>query len=267
MRSIIVGALALAGCGRISFDARGDATTDSAAATDSPPTFCGGATTACPVGSVFCDDYETSSGTSFPRWSSVQLTNWQLGGAAYPNTAVTGDGAPCRGSRAAHVHTEREAQLAFMAVNLATRPNPIYVRTWMRVASTSSSRDFEILGFHDASGSVLLHIQSIPAQQVMAINAAPFTTTAQGVQGPAAFDVDRWMCLETRILFDSGTAGEIQVWLDGASSIDLQNVTTEAVGMPMTRFVTGVVSNATETGNFDIDYDDTVVSDRRIGCN
>lgn len=260
----------LTACGRLGFNG-GDAPTDAmrssdAAAADGATDFCTPSlTTSCPAGAVFCEDFETSTGASFPKWDSVSIKNWYTNGAADPTTSMQANGAPCRGATAAHAHTLGEAQVAFLHKSAAGRPNPFYVRLWFRIAGSSPTSNFELIGLHDSADGNFINIGVDRSLQVFGVNIVGFSSNAAGMTGPAALAADRWSCFEMGVLFDSSTIGRIQLWLDDVPSLDAQNVVTSGT-LALDKVVLGVVTGMPETGTFDVEIDEIAISGSRIGC-
>jgi hypothetical protein len=262
----VVCALALIGCGRIDFDARRDAAAGDAGDANVSSEFCTpGASSGCPAGAAFCDDYENSAGVTFPRWDLVRAGNWNTGGASDPSTTLQADGMPCRGGRSMHGHGVGGAQAIYAEVMLGTRPNPMFMRLWFRIASSSPTNGFELVGIHDAVDNAFVHIALWTGAQSLGVNAVAFTTALGGMQGPAQLDVDRWQCLQLRWLFDSTNNGALQISLDGVTAIDATNVVTES-SQPMNQLILGVVTGLNETGTYDVDIDEIAIADAPIPC-
>jgi hypothetical protein len=261
MRRIGLGlALAVSACGRIAFDALPSDSAGSSSPDVAIP-FCTGSASACPVGATLCDDFESSSGVTFPGWI-VGLRNW-AGGALDPATQVSTSPVACRGSVAAHGHTLGGAQIASLFRTVAPRPNPMYTRMWFRIASTSSALDYELLGFQDG-GSNFINIDINRGTSVLTVDAAGVPPPLQGMQAPVQIAADQWTCLETRILFDPA-AGELSVSVDGTTRIDVSGVATEG-GTTFDHLLVGVITSLNEPATFDVDYDEIVVSGAPIGC-
>jgi hypothetical protein len=167
--------LLVTACGRLGFDG-GDSPIDAgndAANPDGVADVCTpGAPATCPPGAVFCEDFETSTGTNFSNWDSLALFNWYVGGAADPATTLLANGAPCRGVNAAHGHAVGSGQVAFLHKTQTARPNPMYVRFWYRINGSSPTSDFEIMGLHDIPDSQFINIGVDRGSQKFGINVA-----------------------------------------------------------------------------------------------
>ena len=266
MRVLIL--LLASACGRIDFDARVDASgvgvTDG---TDSSSQFCTpGAASGCPAGAIFCDDYEASSGPTFPAWDRVLIGNWNTAGPADPATTLRADGLPCRGARAAHGHDVGSAQAVYTETVIAPLQTPFYVRLWFRIAATSPQNDFELVGLHDSIDSAFVHIGVSRAAKALTINAANFTTALGGMQGMATLLVDTWQCMQMQWAFDATPNGSLDILVDGTSVIHAVNVVTEG-SQPMSQLIVGTISGLGETGTYDVDIDEVAVSGLPIACN
>jgi hypothetical protein len=257
----------LCGCGRIDFDSRLDAAGGGAsdATSDSASGFCtAGAASGCPANATFCEDFETSSGMSFPAWDRVAMGNWNTAGPVDPSTTLRADGLPCRGARSLHGHDVGSAQATYTETMIA-RPNPLYLRLWFRIEGTSPNTDFELVGLHDAADFAFVHIGIAPSGQFIGTNPVGFSTTL-AMQGPAAIVADRWQCLQMRWQFSQAATGSLAIDLDGVSAIAATNVVTDG-SQPLDHLIVGVVTGLNETGTYDVDVDEVAVSGSPIPCN
>jgi hypothetical protein len=262
--------LLLTACGRLGFNS-GEPAVDAHGTDgvnpDGTTEFCTtGAPATCPTGAAFCEDFETSTGASFPKWDSLAIKNWYTNGAADPATSLQANNTSCRGTSAAHGHAVGSAQVAFLHKAIAARPNPLYVRLWFRINGSSPDSNFEIMGVHDSFDAEFINVGVDRSQQMFGVNIVGFSSSAAGMLSPAAFVADRWMCLELGVRFDSTAAGRIQLWLDDVPSFDMTNVITQGT-MPLDNVLLGVVTGMNELGTFDIGLDEIAVSGSRIGCN
>src|SRR5262249_22307447 len=172
--------------------------------------FCDGGATRCPMGAMFCDDFETSSGSNFPRWSSVRRANYQ-GGAIDPLTDMTTSSTACRGTVAAHARGVGGAQVAALRLDVSAHPNPMYVRAWFRIASSSPVTDYELVGIQNAASDFILIDHDRSSQMVSAqVQGIPTLTNNHA---PAIIAPDRWTCIQLKIAFDATPAGQAAIAL------------------------------------------------------
>jgi hypothetical protein len=232
---------------------------------------CSGArlATGCSSGNfLFCDDFESSSGSFFPKWANMApvLDNYGDGGAANAASALNVATMPvCAGSRSAHVRAEGPAQQVYLAADtFANRPNPVYTRVFLYFPAPSTAMPFEFLSWDDAGGNFYqLGIDLSSPSMTFGTNAS-FGSPFLNFPGPIARD--RWHCLETRIYFDANN-GAISVTLDGAVVGEVGGIDTQPAGANLNQFEVGAVGADVRTGVLDLYIDEVAVSNQPIGCN
>ncbi|MCU1279894.1 MAG: hypothetical protein JWM53_3440, partial [bacterium] len=161
---------------------------------------------------------------------------------------------------ALHATSGGANQQAFVYKQLATRPNPMYTRSFIYVPSaTAGAYSFELLDFSTASSSSYSQVAYDPQQHAFLFHG----NFVSPVTMPALIPLDRWFCLETMMHFDP-TAGEVKVSLDGVTIGDIKNTQTEPAGVTLDNF-SAALSGAVNTA--DVYFDEIAVSASPIGCN
>jgi hypothetical protein len=241
----------------------GAAGSDMSDSGQTPPTICGSPdpATLCPGGTVFCDGFEDENGSNFPHWSGTILDNYG-GGNANPATLVTIDGnTSCLGSRALHAHTVGAQQQAFVYRTFGNRPNPLYVRFFFYVTQLPN-KPFEMLGFFENGGDFDTLFFDPAAHQFAFSN--NFSTANSS--GTMTLPLHRWMCLELTTKLDP-TNGEVALTIDGKSIAGAKGISTERMGHQFANVNVGLIAtDAAETGNADIFFDEVAISSSPIGC-
>jgi hypothetical protein len=224
-----------------------------------------GSATRCASGNyLFCDGFETSSSGIFPVWSiPIPTIDTYTGGAANPATSLTVDTAPvCAGNQVMHVHAVGLKQQAFLQDQLATRPNPLYLRTFVYLPSSSAQETFYFLSFLNSAGTRWYQIAINPPGSPGFVTNSNFSATLPTF--PGEVPRDRWACVETKIRFDS-SAGEVAITVDGVSAGDVTGLDTQG-NFQMDTFEFGVSAVEVPSGAFDAYFDEVVVSASPIGC-
>jgi hypothetical protein len=238
-------------------------TASDAGMTDSQPGACTpGAASPCSAGGFFlCEDFESSTGSTFPGWG-VASQNFQTLGPANAGTEIVAVHAPvCTGATALATHTVGQSQQALIYRTLSGRPNPLYLRVSLLVPSSSAGTEFEALAFDDSG------LQSFIALYVDPVRGFTLESTFGPVLGPlpASIARDQWHCLEVKTRFDA-SAGEVAVSLDGAALGSWSPIVTQPNGKTFNVLSLGNLSSGSQPGSMSVLYDDLILSATPIGC-
>jgi hypothetical protein len=217
--------------------------------------------TTCPGGYLFCDGFESESGSTFSSWTATIIDNYD-GMPANAGTALSIGGAPvCLGQHSMHAIAVGGQQQAFAFVALARRPNPLHARLFFYVAQ--SSQPFQLLGLHAPDGKYsTLNVDPSTATFSFANNFSTLSATFTSKAVPR----DRWLCLELFMSFDA-VSGEVRLSLDGEQLGDFAGVNTEASGSTQDTVNVGIVATDTaDNGVNEVFVDEVAIADHAIGC-
>ncbi|MEZ0310236.1 MAG: hypothetical protein ACAI38_00585 [Myxococcota bacterium] len=173
-----------------------------------------------------------------------------------------------RGTRALHVRTDAEPDPERQGVRMgeitqtAVVPqDTFYARVFAYVQTPLPGRTFRMLG--------LLQADAPNEGPMLWIDDGNLTLSANAayVRSATSLPLDRWTCLEWRVL--SGVTGEMQFWVDGAEVTDLAySGDTSMAPQPVGRFSIGAAlfGDTATRPPLDIWYDELGLDDARIGC-
>ena len=260
---VAIAAVAIAsGCGRLAFDPTSDAATADSALDAATPLCGDGLPTLCTGAEVFCDGFESSSGSMFPAWSGVFRQNW-TGGALSPQTSVATASPPtCRGSMAIVGTGVGAGQLAFLRKVLSARSSVMHARMMFYIPTTTSTRRFDLFGWDQSLGGTFLLLSYDPGGRFFELN--PNFTGPPGT-GPYDMPRDQWVCLEIEVHFATTTAGRVLVRVDDQLVLDTIGV-TEPAGVILDQFEVGISTANNETTTLQLFFDEVAVSTQRLGC-
>jgi len=227
--------LALAGCGRIGYDATGE-----------PAPACGGH-----VGAFFCNGFEEPLGDPW--------TPWDVGAVAIVTSPVY------RGEGALVADTEGPMQNASVyatAIGEHTSGD-LYLRAYVQLPQTYTAASVELMAIRSSNHTSPSDATVLMVQNGMAaVYVAPISATfPSGV--PVARDA--WVCAELHIAISS-TAGAMEAWIDGTLAVSESGLATigpDGIGA----IAVGILyTGPDQTDPAVVAVDEVVVSSAPIGC-
>jgi acid phosphatase type 7 len=200
----------------------------------------------CPTASfslspdIFSDGFESGSVSAWNGGSAIN--------ASVETTTVHsgGDAAEANVSNAA----------AYAHRTLPSTYGTIYIRTWFRLAS--STTNVSLLSPRTASNAAILHLYVDHATGKLGLrNDVTLTNRALA----SAVSANTWHSVEIKVVV-SPTGGVTQVWLDGVDQTSLDSTTDNLGSVNVGDVLIGDTNN---TRTFDAFWDDVAVADARIG--
>jgi hypothetical protein len=244
----------LGGCGRVAFDARGDAMDANSGGGDSGGGDAG-APVSCTAGMLICDSFEQGLAT-------IGWNRGSLNGAIEADTTRA-----YRGTTSIHVHTNPIAGTSTnpRAIMYSGQGLPItgtlHARAWIYVQGPHAPGEFDqLINFADIGGD---GISLGTRNGVIAAN--DYTDIAYAESATAQLPIDRWACMQLSI--PSGTTGTTRVYLDGTEVTDV--ALPKAIVQPEpTRIELGVqwVGTVSSWPATDVWFDELIIDDQPITC-
>ena len=209
---------------------------------------------------LFCDGFETSSGTSFPGWTGVTLGNFKGGGANADTSVSAAAGPVCAGSKAAFAHAVGIDQQAFVYRTVAAQPNPLHARMFVYLPSGTASGDFfALFGLTSTRSGDNASIAYDPVGHRLVYDRS-FATDTPGFD--YTLPLDRWVCLETTLGLDANQ-GSLTILADGVAVAHATGLATTTAGFVVDTLSVGVVS---ANASADVYVDEVAVATAPIGC-
>jgi len=228
----------------------------------------GGSPTGCPVGAVFCDDFEAGTLGQPPNAARWMLS--RVGG----NGVIQIDSAQFHGgSKSLHIDGTNQFHTMAMVTGAPVFPLPtgvLYGRAWLRLASVPGPNTH--VSWIEAGSAMNDQAETRIGYNLgqMDINRWPGDTEQRAPS--ATLQAGMWYCVE--FMFDS-TADEARVWLGGSELTDL-HVTNWVAPNPQNGNNTNAIPNwapdyqavrfGWELQGASIWFDDIALGYSRINC-
>ena len=211
------------------------------------------------TGALFCDSFESESGTTFSAWSQQAVSN-SGGGAANPGTGISVAVNPvCAGSHAMHAVAVGANQQAFVYETGLSLPSTTYLRAFVYLPSQPAA-SFDLFSFATGDASQYLQLGYDGAKLFAFRNFAgagaipDFATT---------LPTGRWICLEAAVGLDAAN-GSLAFFVDGAPvATPATGVGTLPAGASDSTFEAGIIFAA---GDAELYLDEVAIGPARIGC-
>jgi hypothetical protein len=222
-----------------------------------------GAATACAgKGYLFCDGFESASGSSFPGWITVVINGGASGTTSNVVTTPT-----CRGTKAFEAVGKGGGQEVWLAGGL-TLPSTVHIRSFVYVPPTSDWPTMSytnLMSVYDGSTLHSVAVRFSDTAGKLYINRNFDSQSNLPSVGP--FATGRWVCVELAVQ-SANSGGRATLSIDGKVVGDYTNIDTLANGDAYDHFGVGLdTTEAGTTGTADVFFDEVVVSNSAIGCN
>jgi hypothetical protein len=223
---------------------------------------------ACASGSYFlCKGFEAGLTGSYEQVAGFDTT------PKNPQTLVEnwhGTAPACHGSGALHVQTVGSTQTAYIGYGFAPSvvPDPLYVRAFIYVDSSTTATDFSLIGVVDQLLSGSYHYMWLQW-----VDTGTLTLTGDQPLGAAAANFasgmqkDRWTCVEVSFSPNSPTQ-TVGISIDGVERAHYTGVPGFGASSKVNVGFGVTLSPATSDPNLrtSIYFDEVVLSSQPIGC-
>jgi hypothetical protein len=234
---------------------------------DAAGVLCGRTTpaTLCPGSDLFCDGFETETGSGFASWDMSIIQGAGVG--LNPGTGLSVAASPtCLGVNAMHATTVGAQQQAFVFKTIPSRPSTLHVRIFFYMKQYSMT-PFQIIGFH---ASMAKSTNDYATLNVDPVNgtlsyAGGFFGQAVNFSG-AHLPTNQWLCLELATTFNTQN-GTVQVALDDKQLGQSSGFATDPMTEQLDQVNVGIIyTNQGDSGTNDVYFDEVAISDQPIGC-
>ncbi|HEX4462640.1 MAG TPA: hypothetical protein VIA18_31905 [Polyangia bacterium] len=234
---------------------------------DAAGVLCGRTTpaTLCPGSYLFCDGFETETGSGFGNWDMPIVQGAGVG--LNPGTGlIVADSPTCLGADSMHAKTVGGQQQAFVFETIPSRPSTLHVRIFFYMKQYSMT-PFQVVGFHasmnkNTNDYATLNID--PANGTLSY-AGGFFGQAVNFSG-AQLPTNQWLCLELATTFNTQN-GTVEVSLGDKQLGQSSGFATDPMSEQLDQVNVGIIyTNQGDTGTNDVYFDEVAISDQPIGC-
>ena len=211
------------------------------------------------TGALFCDGFESESGTTFSSWSQQAVSN-AGGGAANAGTGISITANPvCAGSRAMHAVAVGANQQAFVYETGLSLPATTYLRAFVYLPSQPAA-SFDLFSFATGDASQYLQLGYDGTKLFAFRNFAGAGTIPDFA---TTLPTGRWICLEAAVGLDAAN-GSLAFFVDGAPvATAATGVGTLPPGASDSTFEAGIIFAA---GDAELYLDEVAIGPARLGC-